>query len=265
MRVAAVQLRASKDKGRNIANAVKLVRRAAHNGATFVALPEVFNYRGPLQTKTFLSSVAETVPGASVAPFLSLAREHGIFVLLGSLYERIPGEKRVYNASVLIDGNGRVRVLYRKVHLFDACIGKKVLKESDVFKPGRKGVLADIDGFRTGLSICYDLRFPDLYRAYSKKGANLLMVPSAFTHKTGQAHWRALLRARAIENLCYVVAPNQIGEDARKIRSYGHSMIVGPWGEVLAEASAEREQIIYADLKMSELRRVRRILPAVLC
>jgi predicted amidohydrolase len=265
MRVAAVQLRASKDKGRNIANALKLVRRAAHNGAAFVALPEVFNYRGPLKTKTFLSSVAEPVPGGSVVPFLSVAREHGIFVLLGSLYERVPGEKRVYNTSVLIDDKGRVRAVYRKIHLFDAYIGKKILKESDVFKPGRKGVLADIGGFRAGLSICYDLRFPDFYRAYGKKGATLLMVPSAFTHKTGQAHWKALLRARAIENLCYVVAPNQIGEDARKVRSYGHSMIIGPWGEVLAEASGEREQIIYADLEMSELRRVRKILPAVLC
>jgi predicted amidohydrolase len=264
VKVALVQLSATKDKKENVEKAQQLVRRAAARGAKFILLPEVFNYRGPLNAPKFFLSVPERIPGKSTKPFLSLAKEKKIHVLLGSVYEKAPGGRRAYNTSVLIDSRGRVRATYRKINLFDAVIGKKGLKESKTFKAGHLRKVVRVGEFKAGMSICYDLRFPLLYRAHAVRGANVMLVPSAFTRKTGEAHWKTLLRARAIENLSYVLAPNQIGKDARGVASYGHSMIVSPWGKILAEASGDREEILYADIKLSEVVEVRKVLPKII-
>jgi predicted amidohydrolase len=192
---------------------------------------------------------------------MALAKKHKVAILAGSICERIPGEKKVYNTSVLINEFGEVAAKYRKTHLFNAVIGKTKVNESQHFLAGRKMVLVNIGIWTAGLSICYDLRFPEFYRKYTKAGADILCVPSAFTKVTGQAHWEILLRGRAIENLCYVLAPNQIGTDGRGIIHYGNSMIIDPWGRILARASHDKEEIIFADLQRNQLTEYRKVLP----
>ena len=160
--------------------------------------------------------------------------------------------------------SGQITAKYRKIHLFDARLGDQIIKEKDNFIPGRRLMSARAGEFRVGLSICYDLRFPDLYQNYARKGVEILTVPSCFTKKTGEAHWETLLRARAIENLSYVLAPNQIGCDIRGMQAYGHSMIISPWGKVLARGSARGQEIIFGEVDMEEVRKARRILPGII-
>ncbi len=275
MKVAVIQLKADSDKKRNIKRALEFVNQAIRNRARFILLPEVFNYRGPLQEAVLLKDIAEQIPGDSTTPFLSLARQHRVFLLLGSIYEKDRRErfsstkmqlwrKKVFNTSVLINEDGKVAAKYRKIHLFEAVLGKKIIKESKIFLAGDTLGSSPVHGFKVGLSICYDLRFPEIFRRYSKSGCQILTVPSVFTKKTGQAHWETLLRARAIENLCYVLAPNQTGQDGRGVPSYGHSMIIGPWGDILAQASGSKEEIIYAQIKRETVEKVRTILPLVI-
>jgi len=192
---------------------------------------------------------------------IAVAKKHKVTILAGSICEHIPGKNKVYNTSVLIDARGVVAAKYRKNHLFDALVGGTNIKESQHFCAGRRMAAARVGSWTVGLTICYDLRFPELYQKYRKAGAHALCVPSAFTKITGQAHWETLLRARAIENLCYVLAPNQIGKDGRGIANYGNSMIVDPWGKVLARASGDKEEIIFADLDQKTLKDRRRTLP----
>jgi len=264
MKVAVIQIQATDNKERNINRALALAQKAVSNKAQFILLPETFNHRGRPRPKGGYSSVSESIPGESSVPFMVLAKAHKIFILLGSLLEKTTGAKKVYNTSILINDKGKIAATYRKINLFDAVLGKKSLKESRFLLAGKTPKAAYIKNFAAGLSICYDLRFPSLYQAYAKSGVNILCVPSCFTKQTGKAHWEALLRARAIENLCYILAPNQIGKDARGVTCYGNSMIISPWGEVLARASGYKEEIIYATLEIEKLIEARKRLPSVI-
>ena len=261
MKAAVIQLNADGDKKRNIERALGWVRRAAAEKAEFILLPEMFNFRGRIVPRRGLIDIAETFPGESTAPLMAAARQYKAVILAGSICEGVPGKRKVFNSSVLIDNRGNIVAKYRKTHLFSAVIGKTAINEARHFERGRKAVLARVGPWRIGMSICYDLRYPELYRAYARGGAGVLCVPSAFTRKTGQAHWEVLLRARAVENLCYVLAPNQTGKDSKGVASYGNSMIVSPWGEILARASGSREEIIFADLDQGEISRAQKTLP----
>lgn len=269
MKAALIQFNAGPDKSGNIARALDLVRRAVENGAQFVLLPEIYNFRGDVRDQALVASVSEKVPGASVEPFMELARARGVFILAGSVFEKGPvgpaagGAGKAYNTSVLIDDRGRVAAKYRKIHLFDARLGDQAIHESNCFRPGRAGVKTRAGKFTVGLSVCYDLRFGDLYRGYGAAGVDIITVPSCFTRTTGQAHWEVLLRARAVENLCYVLAPNQVGTDARGIAAYGNSMAVGPWGGVIARGSDDKEEIVWAEISAGEIKKARTILPGI--
>jgi len=263
MNIAVIQMRATEDKEKNIQRALALSHRAVARGAAFIALPEAFHYRGRPHRSRGLSGVAENIPGPSSKPFMAFAQKHKAYVLLGSLAEKVPRGMKVFNTSVLIDSRGRIAARYRKINLFDATVGGKKHKESRWLRPGTALKTARIGAFTAGLSICYDIRFPSVYQRYAQRGADIMCVPACFTKATGRAHWEALLRARAIETLSYVIAPNQYGTDRRGVTCYGNSMIVGPWGEVLARARGAREEIIYATLDRASLRAARKRLPAI--
>ena len=257
---AVVQMTSTADVARTLDTAERLVAEAAARGARFVSLPENF---------AFLRSEGEPVPeaqaldGAWVSRMAQLARRHGLTLLLGSLPEKVPGETRIYNTSVLIGPDGRTIGLYRKVHLFDIDLpGMEHLKESRAVLPGKDVVVVDAPFGRVGLSICYDMRFPELYRRLAREGARVLAIPSAFTERTGKDHWEVLLRARAIENLAYVVAAAQTGVHGRGRASHGHAMIVDPWGAVLAQVP-DGEGVAVADLDFERQDRLRRELPAL--
>lgn len=262
MKIAAIQLGATADKARNLEKAVDFVRRAIDRRARLIALPEVFIFRGRSRSRADVRGVAETIPGESLKPLLALAGKYRVFILAGSIYEKAAGMDKAYNTSVFIDDRGTIKAKYRKIHLFEAILGNKRIREADCFVAGRRVVMARAKEFKIGLSICYDLRFPEMYRRYAALGAHAVCVPSAFTHETGKAHWEVLLRARAIENRCYVFAPNQVGKSGHGVRHYGHSLIVGPWGEVLAAASGNKEEIIYAQLNLSDIKTARKKMPA---
>jgi predicted amidohydrolase len=261
MNVALVQFNAGPDKRDNLRRALRFVQKAAARRARWILLPEVFNYRGDLTHPENFKAVAERIPGESVVPFMQVAAQEKVFILLGSMIEQAPSRTKAYNTSVLINDKGKIDAVYRKMHLFGAQIGKTELRESSVFLAGKKPVMSRINDFRVGMSVCYDLRFPDLYQSYRRKGADVLTVPAAFTALTGQAHWEVLLRARAIENQCYVLAPNQVGRDGRGIATHGHSMVISPWGEVLAKGSPDKEEIVYAQIFLEEIEKSQKILP----
>jgi predicted amidohydrolase len=257
---AVVQLTSTGNEPANLAQAEALIRRAAAAGATLIATPEATNFLGPHSDKV---ARAEPLEGPVVGRFRALAQELGVTLLLGSYNERSDEPNRCYNTSVLIGPAGDIVASYRKIHLFDVDHSEAVrFSESATCKPGTEPVVADTAVGRMGLSICYDLRFPELFRWQTDRGAEILCVPSAFTATTGQAHWHALLRARAIENQAYVLAPGQVGfhDDAGLRATYGHSLIVDPWGAVIAECS-EGPGIALAELDLERVRRVRRQMP----
>ena len=260
MKTAVIQLNATGNKEKNMQRALALTQKAIAREAKFILLPEAFHFRGKVDLRGGFRNIAERIPGASTKPFMDMAKKYRVTILAGSICEKISEQKKICNTSVLIDPSGRIAARYRKMHLFNAMIGTTKVKESRLFRSGRKKAAAKIGPWRVGISICYDLRFPELYQAYARDGIEVLCVPSAFTKTTGQAHWETLLRARAIENLCYVLAPNQTGKDGRGITSYGNSMIVDPWGKVLARASGDKEEIIYAKLDKNFLQERRKIL-----
>ena len=263
MKVALIQLNAGPDKKANLRRCCAFVREAAGRGAKFILLPEMFNFRGTLTGPRDVHNAVEKIPGESTQALLDLARTLKRFILAGSLMEKARGKSKAFNTSVLINPAGKIVQRYRKIHLFDAALGKTKVKESNFFLAGAAPVLASVDGFRLGMSICYDVRFPELYRTYGRRGADILAVPSSFTRATGQAHWEVLLRARAIENLCYVLAPGQVGVDGKGVRAHGNSLVVNPWGEVLARGSGHREEIVYADIEHAVLKKSRQILPGI--
>jgi len=259
MRAAAVQLNSQEDKQRNLEVAERLVRDAARDGADLVCLPERWNLLG--DSATILDG-AETLDGPSLAAARSWASELGIHLLAGSIAERAEGHERLFNTSVLIGPDGEDVAAYRKIHMFDVEVEGTTFRESDHDQPGEEIVIAPLDDLELGLSVCYDLRFPELYRILAVRGARVIAVPSAFTVPTGRAHWEVLLRARAIENQAFVVAPDQIGKAPPHFESYGHSAIVDPWGVVLAMAPDE-ECFVAADLDLAEQQRMREKLPAL--
>ncbi len=256
---AAVQLCAGTDSAANLAQAESLVRSAAERGAELVVLPEVFAWRGPRDEEHLHG---ETLSGTTVRWLRGLARELHIHLVAGSILERAPRGGRAFNTSLVIGPQGRILASYRKIHLFDVDIeGAVSVRESDTRRPGRAPVVARTPLATLGLSVCYDLRFPELYRQLAFRGATVLLVPAAFTAFTGRAHWETLLRARAIENQCFVVAPNQTGVGPTGA-CWGHSAIIDPWGTTLSELGDE-PGVAVATLDPAELARVRRSLPAL--
>ncbi len=259
LKVAIAQMASGADKADNIRRAVDLTGRAADEGARLVALPETFDYRGDSDD---LRTIAERLPGTALTPLQSLAAERGLWILAGSVHEHNPKGKP-FNTSVLIGPDGDMVAAYRKVHLFDITIDDRSVTESTKYTAGCEVVLAYAAGVRMGLSICYDIRFPELYREMAASGVDLIFIPSSFTRMTGEAHWDVLVRARAIENLSFVIAPGQSGTGSGGIQTYGHSMIVDPWGRVLARASTEEDTLIFADLDLDVLAEARQQLPAL--
>jgi predicted amidohydrolase len=257
--VALVQLDARDDVVANIAAAVGLADDAAGGGARFVALPEYLHFRGSDQG--FRDS-ARPIPGPHTEPFSEVARRHGAWILVGSTAEISPDPRRPFNASALIAPDGSVAAVYRKVHLFDVDVeAGPADTESARVTAGDRLVTADVDGAIVGLSICYDLRFPELYRALALAGAQILTVPSAFTARTGRDHWEVLLRARAIENAAYVLAPSQIGGPPGQA-AYGRSVVIDPWGTVVAQAP-DVVGIIRAELDLERVASIRRQIPVL--
>jgi len=257
LRAAAVQLNSTDDKERNLATAERLVRAAAADGATLVALPEKWNL---LAGGEELLAGAEPLHGPSLTAARAWASELGIHLLAGSIAAR--GDERAQNTSVLVGPDGSDLAVYRKIHMFDVDVGGVSYRESAFEDPGSEIVTASLGEAELGLTVCYDLRFPELYRILALRGARLISVPSAFTTTTGRDHWEVLLRARAIENQAFLIAPNQIGAAPPHYDSFGHSMIVDPWGRVLATAPDE-ECFIAADLDLAAQDEVRDSLPAL--
>jgi predicted amidohydrolase len=258
MRAAAVQLNSNADLDRNLEAAERQIRAAAADGAELIALPEKWNLLG--DSVTILAG-AESLDGPTVSTARGWARELGIHLLAGSYAERVEGSEKAANTSLLIDPGGEIVASYRKLHMFDVDVGGVPYRESDHEEPGEEIVVADAAGIPVGLTVCYDLRFPELYRILAVRGALLFMVPSAFTAPTGQAHWEVLVRARAIENQAFVLAPDQFGKAPPHYDSHGHSMIADPWGAVLAEL-ADGEGFVAADLDLERQRRTRAEFPS---
>jgi predicted amidohydrolase len=257
LRAAAVQLNSTNDKARNLAAAERLVRAAAADGAELVALPEKWNLLGAGEE---ILAGAEPLDGPSLSAARAWARSLGIHLLAGSISER--GEQRAFNTSVLIGPDGEDLAVYRKIHMFDVDAGGVSYRESAHEEPGSEVVTAPVGGLIAGMSVCYDLRFPELFRILALRGARLIGVPSAFTLATGRDHWEVLLRARAIENQVFVLAPNQVGRAAPHYESFGRSAIVDPWGVVLAMAPDE-ECFVAADLDLGAQERIRESLPSL--
>jgi predicted amidohydrolase len=260
VRVAAVQLTSTADRERNLATADRLTRAAAAAGAELVVLPEKWPVLG---TPEETAAGAEPFDGPALAWARGAARELGIDLLAGSIAERVPGHERNSNTSVHIGPDGEVRAVYRKIHMFDVEVAGRVYRESATDEPGDEIVLSETAaGVELGLTVCYDLRFPELYRILAVRGARVITVPAAFTLATTRDHWEPLLRARAIENQAFVIAANQVGEHAGGYRSGGRSMIVDPWGVVLAQAP-DSETFITAELDLDRQAEIRRTLPSL--
>ena len=261
MRAAAVQLDSTEDRGRNLQSAERLVREAAADGATLVVLPERFDLRG--RDDDYVRG-AEPLDGETVTRMRALASDLGIDLVAGSYTESRPGHDKPSNTSLHISPDGELHGVYRKIHLFDVTVGETDYRESDSGEPGDELVVSDAaDGTPIGLSVCYDVRFPELYRILALRGALVLTVPANFTRTTGEAHWEVLLRARAIENQAFVIAPGQAGECPPGMPAYGNSLIVDPWGHVLRRAPADGELFITADLDFDRLAEVRERLPSL--
>ena len=254
-------MRSGVDINANLQAAEQLIRGAANEGAHFIATPEMTHIlqRSP---KRLFANITDEANDLGVKHFADLAKELNIDLLIGSLAIKT-GEKRAANRSFLFGSKGETKTRYDKIHLFDVTVSREeTWKESNVYDRGNKAVTADIEGAKLGLSICYDLRFPSLYRHYGQSGADIIAVPAAFTKPTGGAHWESLLRARAIETGSFIIAPAQGGvhEDGR--RTYGHSMIIGPWGDIRAHLNHDEPGYICADIDIADAAEARRRIPA---
>jgi deaminated glutathione amidase len=260
LRVAAVQLNSTADPAANLAAADRLTRAAAADGASLIVLPEKWTALG---SDAELRAAAETLEGPSIEWARAIARELEVDLVAGSILERIPGREKLANTSVHVDPQGELRAVYRKVHMFDVEVGGRSYRESELEEPGDEIVLSQTaDGVELGLSICYDLRFPELYRILAVQGARVIAVPAAFTLATTRDHWETLVRARAIENQAFIVAANQVGSHPGAHHSGGRSMIVDPWGLVLAQAP-DRTGHIVAELDLDRQQEIRAQLPAL--
>ncbi len=262
MRVALVQMTSTDQLSENLESARRAVDEAAERGAEFIALPENFAF---LRREGKPIPCAQALDGEIVESMRELASRHRLPILAGTFAEVIEGDQRVYNTSVLISATGQIAAAYRKIHLFDVDLGESgggVFRESAFTAPGKEVVVAETAFGKVGLSVCYDVRFPELYREMAARGADWITVPSAFAPQTGNLHWEVLLRARAIENQAFVLAPAQCGQHSPDRASHGHSLIVDPWGRILAAAGSE-PTIIVADCEPDELKRVRASLPVL--
>lgn len=258
--VGVVQTNSQDDKQANIAEALDGIDRAARMGARFVTLPETWTHLGSGKGD---KAAAETIPGDLTRVLADKAREHSIWLHAGSIHERVGEHDKLYNTTVVFDPSGDIVARYRKMHLFDVEIaGEKAYRESDTIEPGEEIVTFDLDGIRVGLAICYDIRFPELFRILALRGSEIMMLPAAFTLMTGKDHWEPLIRARAIENSVFMVAAAQVGSHPPGRMCYGRSMVVDPWGLVLAQAG-DIPTVITATLEMDELARVRSQIPSL--
>jgi len=267
-RVALVQTNATGDADRNRARACALIEQAADDDAEFIATPEVTNLVAPGRDALF-ATIRSEADDPCLAAMREIAARRGVGILIGSLALRAEDEdSRAINRSFLIDRTGAIAARYDKIHMFEADLGDQGrFREAASYRPGKRAVVADAGWAQMGLTVCYDLRFPALYRALAKAGAQVLTVPSAFTAPTGRAHWHTLLRARAIETGCFVIAPAQWGphhgQDETSLReSYGHSLIIDPWGEVLADAG-EGEGIVAANIDLTKIPEARKRIPSL--
>ncbi len=268
MKIAAVQMVSTPSVDRNVAAARRLVGEAAAAGAKLVALPEYFCFLGR-SDRDKLAIAERAGDGPIQRELAAIAREHAVWLIGGTLPLRLDGDAatdsvdRVMNANLVFSPRGELAARYDKMHLFAYDNGRERYDEGRTLQPGRTPAAFDADGWRVGLSVCYDLRFPELYRALAKPPCDLLSVPSAFTYTTGSAHWEVLLRARAIENQCYVLAAAQGGTHENGRRTFGHSLVVDPWGVVVACRSDEGEGFVVAAMERERIADVRRQLPAL--
>lgn len=260
MKAAVVQVNIGEDVEENISTCLDLVRQAVMAGADIVVLPEMIDFHGD---KEQVAAIKTDIPGPVSNRFAEAARDLGVWILAGSIHEAIPGDDRTYNTSVLFDRAGNEVARYRKLHLYDVQIpGRVDALESASIAPGHDIVTADIEGHTAGLTICYDIRFPELYRELAIRGAELVFLPAAFMLYTGKDHWEPLIRARAIENQCFMLASGQQGMDKNGRATFGRSMIVDPWGTVLATAQ-DGNGFAIAELDFARLATIRRELPSL--
>ena len=260
IRVACVQMTSRQDKAANLERAESLVARAASTGADVVVLPEKWNLIG--SADDYRAAAEPLDGGPSTEAMARWARTLGVSLVGGSITERREGREKLSNTSCVFDAEGELVAVYRKIHLFDVEVGGHVYRESEAEEPGTEPVVARAEDWVVGLSVCYDVRFPELYRILALAGAELVTVPAHFTTPTGRDHWHVLLRARAIENQCYVAAAAQVGETTPGKPAYGRSLLVDPWGTVLAQAPDE-ETVIVAELDRGRLRDIRAKLPSL--
>lgn len=261
LRIGLVQLRSGRDMTANIAIARELIRQAAEAGARYVQTPENTNLM-ELDRSTLFTQIKEEENDPALAAFQALARELSIHLHVGSLALKVT-EQRAVNRGFLIAPDGEISARYDKIHMFDVDLANgESYRESTSYRPGERAVMGPVDGIGFGLTICYDLRFPALYRALAEAGARVLTVPSAFTRSTGEAHWHVLLRARAIETGTYVLAAAQGGRHENGRETYGHSLVVDPWGRVIAEGGSD-PGIILAELDMGEVEAARQRIPSL--
>jgi predicted amidohydrolase len=263
LRVACVQMRSGVEVAANIAAASDLIRDAAGQGAQLVATPEMTNLLDIRPGKARPKIVPEA-DDQTLAAMRALAAELGIWLLIGSIAVTVEGEERLANRSVLIAPDGSVRARYDKIHMFDVEVGDgQSYRESRAYRPGERAMLAETEFGKLGMTICYDVRFPHLYRKLAQAGAGILTIPAAFTRVTGEAHWHVLVRARAIETGSFVLAPAQGGKHEDGRETFGHSLIVSPWGEVLAEKADAEPGVILADLDLDAVAKARRRIPSL--
>ena len=235
----------------------RLLTDPVNQAADWVLLPECCNYRR-------LSSEplhVETIPGPTTKLVSDIAKHQNQSILIGSIFEKSDDPQKAYNTSILINADGEIVATYRKIHLFDATIKGIKMLESNYFIAGQMPCVTEVCGVKTGLSICYDLRFSELYHRYAKQDVSFITVPSSFTSVTGKAHWETLLRARAIESQAFVLAPNQFGLGSGKVETYGHSMVIDPWGDILAKASSDKEEICSTTIDLNRINDVKEKMP----
>jgi predicted amidohydrolase len=258
--VAVLQMSSGEDKAANVETALRLIDEAAATGARLVVLPEIWTFLGGDEGNR---ANAEPIPGPVTSALASKAKQHGIYLHGGSILEKRDGEPKLFNTTVVFDPNGEVVAQYSKIHLFDVVLdGVAAYQESNTVQRGEEIVTFDMDGTTVGLAICYDLRFPELFRILRLRGADVIVLPAAFTMTTGKDHWEVLIRARAIENQVYMVSCGQFGPDASGKWCYGRSLVADPWGTVLGTAP-DREYVLKATVDLDYLQKVRRQVPSV--
>lgn len=258
--VALIQNNAGNDESENCKKVFSFLNEAVSKSASLILLPELFHFRK--QTKVDVMP-KHRLEDPFIRQFQTFAKTYNVALVLGSFCEEIPQSDKRFNTSLFIDNEGNIKGVYRKIHLFDAVVNTTSIKESDSYVAGDSGCIVSWGDHRLGLSICYDLRFPEQFRAYVNKGATILCVPSSFTYQTGLKHWIPLLRARAIENQCYVLAPNQVGRGAGGLTTFGHSVVIDPDGVVLVEANSEEEGVFVANISSDVQTSIRTSFPCL--